>query len=702
MFNPLSIRKYLKTLLGDVGPGTVALGLALGIVAGLPPVGLFTALVVVAFLVFRAHLGMFLVALGLAKAAGLAAAPALDELGRRLLEASALKGLWTFLLNLPVISLCGLDRYLAFGATVAAFLIAAAVFLLVWLLLPPLRRAFWGRVARSARLKGLSEKRLGKGMVRFVFGRKTVEPADAAGSGKIFRKGFLVPAGVAVLVFVVLVHLFGDGLARRGIELVSTQVLRRDVTLASADLGLFGGSLRLGDMLVRNLQTDDAGAKVAQGQRFTLDFRPLAVLDRRLVVDELGAENLVYHARQSPDQPALPPEPAPGEKVGLEDVLAYVEANRKQIEWVLGQLDGLLRGGEAAPDPKAPGFKGRAAYVYGTRSEPAILIRKAGVKNLVFDWKDTGGPLAGLERLDLELSEVSSNPVRHAAPIALAGGGSFLGSRLTLEGVLDVRAQSNEGHRLDLGLEVPAFARASRLGLGAGRDLRLALGAAFDPATRRLREARCTGSFVAEGTAQVAFALTSGERLGIEAEVKGVDLARLGAVRKPEALRADRGLLDLEVRFGVVQGKLDGALGLSARDLALAPGREKQLAGVSAADFCAALNALTRTRPLVVSLKIGGTPASPTVHLDDAGMKGLLEQVKAGLVAAGRNAVAAEVDRRLGELAGKLGAEIPASLDPAEAARRLQEEAAKKAKGALEGLLGGRKKKAEEDKDPDK
>jgi hypothetical protein len=104
------------------------------------------------------------------------------------------------------------------------------------------------------------------------------------------------------------------------------------------------------------------------------------------------------------------------------------------------------------------------------------------------------------------------------------------------------------------------------------------------------------------------------------------------------------------------------------------------------------LNAFTKTRPLVLSLGLGGTPGSPTVHLDDAATKELLEQLKAGLVEAGRNAAVAELDRRLGELAGKLGGKVPAGLDPGEAAKRLQEEAAKKAGEVLGGLLGPKKK----------
>ena len=421
------------------------------------------------------------------------------------------------------------------------------------------------------------------------------------------------------------------------------------------------------------------------------DLSPWQLFARRFVVDELSAENLVYHAGTE-SIPPMPPEPEPGAKVGLAEVVEFVKANEKQIRWLLDQLDGFLKKGDEPPSEKTPGFEGRAAYISAARTRPAFLAQSAGVKNLVFDWNDTRGPLTALRRLDLVLRDLSSNPVRHTQPITLEGSGDYGPGTIELKGVFDVRAASTEGHRLDLGFNVATFGRRGWLGIGGGKDLAMTITTRFDAGNHVLSSAVCQGSFVADSAARIDFKLGLADARTFEVGIAGLDVTRASAFKQPEAIRVDQGMLDLRATLHLVDDGLSGTVKFSARNLVLQPGTLRSIAGVPTDQLCKSLNALTRSQPFGLALLLGGSPSSPTVRIEDRELKHLLEQVKAGLVQAGERALAAEMDRRLGGLSKKLGVDTK-DLE------KVIGGAAKKKVGSLIGdLLGGQKPKKPEPK----
>lgn len=678
----LYLRKLIKIIRADSAPSQVAFGCLLGMLLGMPPIGFASFVLLLLFFLLSANLGAFLFAAGVGKLLSVLLGPFLNSVGESLLEMEALKGLWRGLLNLPGISLCGYDQYFRFGATVIALGIGVGLFFCSLLLVTPLRRKLRGWAEKSPGLSRVFDNR----PMRFLFGGSKTPLEEREEKFPVLRKGFAVPMILFLVAFSIFWTLGGDRVTERGLEFVSTQVTGKHVELGQASLAFLGGSLKVAEMKVTE-PTPSGPPEIAEGERLVFGLSPLQFLNRRVVVDEMAVENMTLHPGTD-ELPQPPPEPEPGEPVDFGKVVDWIEGHEEQIRWALDQLDGILQKGDEEPEPDAPGYEGRAGYVYGTRTSPAMVVRAAGIRNLMFDWKDAEGPLTRLSRLDLSLENLSSHPSIHGEPIKFSAGGLYGEDELSLEGIFDLRGDSTEGHSLKLGLTSDRFGVTEALGLTGGSGLSLELVAGFDPGTRRLRGATCRGHFSAEGISEVKFALDAGEHRAFELDVRGADLSALAGLARPDALSLEQGNFDFAARVGLRGSGLDGRVSIRARDLKISPGKESTLAGLRARDVCKGLNALTRQQPLEVSFLVGGSSSAPTVSLDEKGLSDLLGQVKTGLVMAGEKALAAEVDRRLSPLQEKLDGLL------GDKQKELEDKVGKNLGGVVDGLLGGKKSRA--------
>lgn len=96
------IMKSIKALHSDTEPLQVALAVCLGMVMGLTPFWTYHSwLIVLAVLVVRVNVALFLVSWGVFAAVGYLADPAFDFIGAALLQARALRGLWAGLYRSP-------------------------------------------------------------------------------------------------------------------------------------------------------------------------------------------------------------------------------------------------------------------------------------------------------------------------------------------------------------------------------------------------------------------------------------------------------------------------------------------------------------------------------------------------------------------------------------------------------------------------
>ena len=136
-------KKILRILKSNLAPNQIAFGFAMGVFAGLPPMGLHVILPCTLALLVRCSFRSFLISMGLFKLLSLAVAPSAFAIGKWCLDSSrGLDALWRWTFHLPVLAPMGYGRYLLFGSLVVALLIAVPVFLIVRLSVKHYRASF--------------------------------------------------------------------------------------------------------------------------------------------------------------------------------------------------------------------------------------------------------------------------------------------------------------------------------------------------------------------------------------------------------------------------------------------------------------------------------------------------------------------------------------------------------------------------------
>jgi len=122
--------KFVKVLNSETSAASLAAAAVLGMVLGLVPLltlQAMLALLVVMF--FRVNIAATFLGLAVFKLAGLALGGTFHSIGAALLENESLFGFWTWMYNAPLLSLCATNHSVTLGATIAAIVLAAPVFL---------------------------------------------------------------------------------------------------------------------------------------------------------------------------------------------------------------------------------------------------------------------------------------------------------------------------------------------------------------------------------------------------------------------------------------------------------------------------------------------------------------------------------------------------------------------------------------------
>jgi uncharacterized protein (TIGR03546 family) len=709
----LLLRKLARILRAGSAPRQVGLGLFFGAMAGMPPFNPLSVIWILLFLLLDANIGGFFIALGLGKALALGFAPALHSLGGSILEDESLRGPLAWFLDLPVVSISGLDGYLAFGATVAAVALGVVLFLVALVVVNPLRRFVDAALTRPGILRKVSENKVVSFVGRFLFGKKK----DAA-KIRIVRKSFAVPMVLFLALVAGFWWLFGDELIRKGMELAASRTTGKEVTLRKASLAFLAGSFGMEEMKVREARVAE-DSDIAEGEKIAFAMNPWKLLDRQVFVSTATVENLTVHpdAKTTEGMPSPAPSPPPGKPADLESVFGWVKAHEEQIRWALDTIGGAIEKAGAPPDPGSPFLQGRAAWVSAQRSAPFFVLGEAGIKNLRLDWKEQKASVTRLQTFDFLVRGLSSSPKLHGLPVEIETRARLDSLDLGLLATFDVREGAEHGYGLQASMSADSFGFARSLGLTSGRDLTAKLGFRIDPSSGRLAQALCEGSFTADGLSQVKFSLTGGDVSSFDVQLTGLRPAGMDGIQKPEDIHLSDGVLDLGVRLSLARGGgLDGSLAVVGRGLKLSPGGRSTLAGLPAADVCRGLEALTTKQPLSVTFNLSGTTSKPVVGVDDSGLAAVLTQVQAGLVMLGEQRLAQEIDKRLGPLEEKLGGEVARRKKELEeklgkgvgealgdrvgevlgvdkVGEKVGEDVKEKAGSLLEGIFGGKKKK---------
>ncbi len=127
------IQSLIKTLHSDGTPVQVAAGFALGALIGLTPImSPHNLMMLIALALLNVSFGAGLLAMLVFTPLGFALDPVFDRMGQWLLaDASALKGVWTWLDQTPVLALAGFDNTVVLGSVVGWMILALPIFLVM-------------------------------------------------------------------------------------------------------------------------------------------------------------------------------------------------------------------------------------------------------------------------------------------------------------------------------------------------------------------------------------------------------------------------------------------------------------------------------------------------------------------------------------------------------------------------------------------
>ena len=152
------IAKLIVTLNSNSRPGEMASAIAFGFLLALIPGGnlLWTLLFLLAFFL-KHNMGSFFLSLLLFRLITPLFDPLLNNIGSFILEFSNLKGFFTFLYNLPLLSYTNFNNTIVMGALVAGIVLWFPVFLLFKSLVKLYRKKLAPKIADSKLVKALKK-----------------------------------------------------------------------------------------------------------------------------------------------------------------------------------------------------------------------------------------------------------------------------------------------------------------------------------------------------------------------------------------------------------------------------------------------------------------------------------------------------------------------------------------------------------------
>ena len=123
------VQSLVRTLHSDGSPAQVAAGLTLGAALGLTPLlNPHNLIIVSAIFLLNVSFGGAVLGLLVFAPVGFLLDPAFDRLGTRLLEASSLEPLWTWLYNVPLLPFLNLTNTIVLGSLVAWLVLSIPIY----------------------------------------------------------------------------------------------------------------------------------------------------------------------------------------------------------------------------------------------------------------------------------------------------------------------------------------------------------------------------------------------------------------------------------------------------------------------------------------------------------------------------------------------------------------------------------------------
>ena len=356
MLLPGFIKKLLAVFRGSVAPPLILLSVMIGFWTGLMPgwSGLHTALVVVV-LILNVHLGLFLLSLGIGKAAALAAAPLLYHVGIYVQDHFA--GLLQTLSSIPVIGMTDFSRYALAGALVIGPVIGAIAGLALAFAVINFRRMMVKADEKSEKFRTYYSKTWVRILDRLLIGKRAKDVKSMFVKTRYIRKAGVVLAIIVVGAFFAAAHFLQNTTVKNYATQTLTRANGAEVNLGNLGISLLGGSVSAEGLQVTNAQ-EPAQNQVAV-EKMAASASIYDLLLGRLVMENVEVSGMQFNqARQTPGEvlevPGAEEEPFDpnGYAVDANDIAKlekYVKDARKLKEQLEQLRKWLPQGKDEAP-----------------------------------------------------------------------------------------------------------------------------------------------------------------------------------------------------------------------------------------------------------------------------------------------------------------------------------------------------------------
>lgn len=424
------LKRILAILKSNLSPNQIGFSFALGIFAGLPPIGLHILIPATFALLLRCSFRAFLISMGLFRLISLAVAPGSHAIGEWLLDSQrGLDTFWRWLFHLPVIAPMGFSRYLLLGSLVIALVMAIPTFLLIRLLVHRYRHSFavWASGWRVSRwLKGRKGVGLTRKLVAGGAAKYELKPPPR-GVFRFIRRKMLIglPAVyvVAYLIAAVVVPFFAGTLATS----TASWLLGAEVAVSDSAFSLFTGELTMTDLTIQDPKAPDENLIVIPELKIDAGLLPL--ISNRVVFNSVLIADAKLHVKREPDGTLNIDNPSSG--WNAEGYLEWAARYADKVDWL-----GLLRhlfDHLGQWEPPAPRQDHYAAFG-GGRSfpgfRPPFEIQRLKIERILITLEDEialskEDLLPPLTLLEVEVHNLAFPPTLRTEPIRLTLRGQW-------------------------------------------------------------------------------------------------------------------------------------------------------------------------------------------------------------------------------------------------------------------------------------
>ncbi len=422
------LKKALRILKSSLSPNQIALSFALGLFAGLPPMGLHVLIPCSIALILRVSFRGFLWAVALWKLLSLAIAPGAYAIGTWLLDpARGLDAFWRRLFALPVIAPMDYNRHLLLGSIVIALLMAIPVFFVVRHLVMTYRTGASTRLAHTRFAQRFRAVPGSRYVRRFLLGGEAryEAPSPRRGVFRVVRKEALpllaAGYGAAYLLAALIVPWFAGGVATS----TASWVVGSKVEVTDSSFSLFSGKLALNDLTIQD--PDRPEFNVLEIPRLTLDVAMTRLVSQRVVFNALVIDDASLHVEREEDGSLNIDNFQSG--WDAEPYLTWVAEHAGDVDWV--ELLSRFLDSLSSPRP-LPSRADPLARFSGGRSfdpfRPTFAIERLEIGRVALSFEDRrsrDGGLPSITLLEVELENVALPSALNRKPVGLRLHGQF-------------------------------------------------------------------------------------------------------------------------------------------------------------------------------------------------------------------------------------------------------------------------------------